>query len=108
MITCFEDKNDKLKKNCKNYKMLTTILKSHDTIFIIATSSSSIILSVTGIGLIALPISTSKTCGISIGNKVMYEIVMQNYFKYKKQYQKINKLVNLLIIYTAKITTKSF
>ena len=88
MITYFEDKNHKSKKKSKKYKTITKILKSFDTIVIIATTFSSIILSVTGIALKATPISAATACGLSIGNKVIYEIVMQKYNKYKKQYDK--------------------
>ena len=88
MITYFKDKNHKSKKKYKKYKTLTTILKSFDTIVIIATTSSSITLSLTGFGLIVIPISSSIACGLSITNKVLYEIVMQKYNKYKKQYEK--------------------
>ena len=45
-------------------------------------------MSVTGIGLLAIPISTATACGLSITNKVLYEIVMQKYNKYKKQYER--------------------
>ena len=86
MIQYFKDKNHKSKKNYK--KTITTILKSFDTSVIIATISSFITLSLTGIGLIALPISTATTCGLSIGNKVLYEIIINKYNKYKKQYEK--------------------
>ena len=103
MITYFKDKNNKSKKNCKKYKTITTILKSFHTIAIIARTSSSITLSVTGIGLIAIPISTATACGLSITNKVLYEIVMQKYNKYKKLYEKINKQLNLLRNYIAKV-----
>ena len=41
-----------------------------------ATTSSCITLSLTGIGLIAIPISTATACGSSIGNKVTYEIIL--------------------------------
>ena len=88
MITYFKHKNNKSKKKYKKYKTLTTILKSFDTIVIIATTSTSITLSVTGIGLIAIPDSTATACGLSITNKVLYEIVMQKYDKYKKQYER--------------------
>ena len=59
-----------------------------DTFLTIAITSSSIRLSVTWIGLIAMPISAATACGLSIGNKVIYEIVMQKYNKYIKQYEK--------------------
>ena len=88
MITYFKDKNNKSKKRYKNYKTITTILKSFDTIVIIATTSSSITLSLTGIGLIAIPKSTATACGLSIGNKVLYEIIIKKYNKYKKLYER--------------------
>ena len=88
MITYFKDKNHKSKKKYKKYKTLTTILKSIDTIVLIATTSTSITLSITGIGLLVIPISTATACGLSITNKVLYEIVMKKYDKYKKQYEK--------------------
>ena len=81
-------KKNKSKKNCKKSKTLTTKLKSIDTFVIIAKTSSSITLSLTGIGLILIPISTESACSLSVGNKVIYEIIMQNYNKYKKVYEK--------------------
>ena len=92
-ITYFKDKNHKSKKKYKKYKTLTTILKSFDTIVIIATTSSSITLSPTGFGLIVIPISSSIACGLTITNKVLYEIVMQKYNKYKKQNEKDNQTI---------------
>ena len=88
MITYFKDKNNKSKKKYKNYKTTTTILKSFDTFVIFATTSTSIILSVTRIGLIAIPLSTATVCGLSNTNKVLYEIVMQKFNKYKELYEK--------------------
>ena len=87
MITYFKDKNNKSKKKYKKYKTLTTILKSFDTFVIIATTSSSITLSLTGIGLKVIPISTASACALSIGNKVLYEVIINKYNKYKKQYE---------------------
>ena len=49
--------------------MLTTLLKSFDTIVILATSSSSITLSLTGIALIVIPISTGIACGLTTSKK---------------------------------------
>ena len=88
IITYFKDKNNKSKKSYKNYKTITTILKSFDTYVIIATTSSSIILSLTGIGMIAILISTATACGVSIGNKILYEIIINKYNKHKKQYER--------------------
>ena len=53
--------------------MLTTLLKSVDTIVIFATTSSTMTLSHTGIGLIAIPISTTTACGLTNTNEIIYE-----------------------------------
>ena len=50
MITYFQEKNNKSKKKYKKYETLTTILKSIDTFVIIATTSSSITLSLPELG----------------------------------------------------------
>ena len=68
--------------------MVTTILKLIDTFVFIATTSSSITLSVTRIGLKVIPVSIETECGLSTGNKVIYEKVMQKYNKYKNQFEK--------------------
>ena len=87
MINYFKDKNNKSKKKYKKYKTITTILKSFDTFVIIATTSISITLSPTGIGLIVIPISTASACALSIGNKVLNEVIINKYKKYKKQHE---------------------
>ena len=75
--------------------MLTTILKSVDTIVIIASTSCSLTLSLTGIGLMVLPISPGRACGLAISYEVIYEIVTQKYNKHKKTIKRINKKQNL-------------
>ena len=76
--------------------MLTILLKSFDTIATIAITSSSITLSLTGFGLIGIPISSSMACGLAFSNKIKYEILIQKYNKYKKQYQKDQKTIKTL------------
>ena len=88
MITYFKDKNHKSKKKYKNYKTLNTILESVDSIVIIAATSTSITLSITGIGLIILPISAGIACTLSVGNKVLHKLIINKYNKYKKQYER--------------------
>ena len=86
MITYFKEKNNKSKKRYKNYKTLNTVLESVDSIVIIAATSTSITLSVTGIGLIVLPISAGIACGLSLGNKILHKLIINKYNKYKKLY----------------------
>ena len=88
MIAYFKDRNNKSKKRYKNYKTLNTILESVDSIVIIAATSTSIILSITGIGLIILPISAGIAFGLSLGNKKLHKIIINKYNKYKKLYER--------------------
>ena len=88
MITYFKDKNNKSKKKYKNYKTLNTVLESIDSIVIIAATSTSITLSITGISLIILPISAGIACCLSLGNKILHKIIINKYNKYKKHYER--------------------
>ena len=88
MITYFKNKNNKSKKRYKNYKTLNTVLESVDSIVIIGATSTSITISVTGFGLIILPISASIVCTLSLGNKVLHKLIINKYNKYKKQYDR--------------------
>ena len=88
MIPYFKDKNHKSKKKYKNYKTLNTILESVDSIFIIGATSTLITLSITGIGLIILPISAGIACTLSLGNKILHKLIINKYNKYKKQYER--------------------
>ena len=88
MIIYFKDKNNKSKKKYKNYKTLNTVFESVDSIVIIGATSTSITLSVTGIGLNVLPISAGIACGLSLGNKILQKIIINKYNKYKKQYER--------------------
>ena len=83
--------------------MLTTKLKSFDTLFNIATKSISITLSLTGIGLIVIPMSTGIPCGLTSSKNVLCEIVCRSIIGTIKNIRKINKLLNLLIRYTKEV-----
>ena len=88
MITYFKDRNNKSKKRYKKYKFLNTILESIDSIVIIGATSTSITLSVTGVGLVILPISAGIACTLSLGNKILHKLIINKYNKYKKQYER--------------------
>ena len=103
MITYFKDKNNKSKKKYKNYKTLNTVLESVDSIVIIAATSTSITLSITGVGLIILPISAGIACGLSLGNKILHKIIINKYNKYQNNMKEIKILLNLLINYIVKV-----
>ena len=88
MISYFKHKNNKSKKRYKNYKTLNTVLESVDSIVIIGATSTSITLSITGFGLIILPISAGIACTLSLGNKVLHKLIINKYNKYKKLYER--------------------
>ena len=85
MIQYFKDKNIESRKKYKNYKTLNTVLESLDSVIIIATTSTSITLSITGVGLNILLISARIACPLSLGNKVLHRIITNKYNKYEKQ-----------------------
>ena len=76
------------KKRYKNYKTLNTRLESIDSIVNIGATSTSITLSVTGVGLVILTISIGFACTLSLGNKVLQKLILNRYNKYKKQYER--------------------
>ena len=88
MITYFKDKNNKSKKRYKNFKTLNTLLDSVDSIVIIGATSTSITLSITGIGMIIVPMSAGIACALSLANKVLHKLIINKYNKYKKQYER--------------------
>ena len=88
MITYFKDKNNKSRKRYKNYKTLNTVLESVDSIVIIGATSTSITLSITGFGLIILPIAAGIACTLSLGNKILHKLIINKYNKYKKLYER--------------------
>ena len=73
------------------------MLESVDSIVTIAATSTSITLSLTGDGLIILPISAGIECTLSLGNKVLQKIIINEYNNNKNNMKKINKQLNLLI-----------
>ena len=67
---------------------MNTLLESVDSIVIIGATSTSITLSITGIGLIILPISAGIACTLSLGNKILHKLIINKYNKYKKLYER--------------------
>ena len=103
MITYFKDKNHKSKKKYKNYKTLNTVLESVDSIVIIAATSTSITLSITGIGLILLPISVGIACALPLSNKVLHKLIINKYNNNKNYMKEIRILLDHLINYTGNL-----
>ena len=99
MISYYKDKNNKAKNKYKK----NTILKSFDTFNNSARISSSITFSLTGIGLIVIPITTASACALSIGKQVIYGVLIDKYNKDEKHYEKDQEAIKSSINYTEKL-----
>ena len=76
------------------------MLELVDSIVFIGATLTSITLSITGNGLIILPISAGIACTIILGNKVLHKINIRRYNNYRNKMKKTNKQLNLWITYT--------
>ena len=83
--TYFEGKNLKSERKYKVLKTLTSLLESVDIFVNVASSTTSVTSSVTAFGPIVVPISTGIAYALSVGNKVLHKIIMNNYHWYKKK-----------------------
>ena len=106
MITYFKDKNNKSKKRYKKYKTLTTVLESVDCFIISGATSTTLTPPTTGIGLTVLPISVGIACVLSLGNKLLHRLIINKYNKYKKQYERDQKIIEPFDIIIQKIFTR--
>ena len=84
MITYLKIKIVNQKRNIKFIKH-NSILESVETVIIGATTKY-LTLSVTGVGLIVVPIAAGFGCTLSLVNKVLHRIIINKYNKYNKQY----------------------
>ena len=71
----------KYKKKSKTYKIINGLIQSIDGVLLLGVSSTAITLSVTGVGLIVIPIASVIGAGVSIISKILNE-----YLKRKEQH----------------------
>ena len=71
----------KYKKKSKIYKLINCLIQSIDGVFLLGVSSTATTLSVTGVGLIVIPIASVIGAGVSIFSKIHNE-----YLKRKEQH----------------------
>ena len=94
LITYFKGKKRDSEKKIKKFKTVNTVLESVDTIVIVGATSTSLGVSITGIGLIILPISAGIACTLSIGYKVLHRSTINKKYNNKKQYEKDQQTIN--------------
>ena len=83
MISFFENKILQSKKKFENYETITSVIESVDTIVIIGATTISVTLSVTGVGLVVVPISAGVACAVSLSIDVIQKIFSMKIFKYR-------------------------
>ena len=77
-------------------------MESVDSIVIIGVTSTSIILSITGIGFIILAISASIALTLSLCNKVLHKVIINKYNKHKKQHDKDQQTIKTFDVFNRK------
>ena len=91
----------------KNYNLLSTIIKTVDSFVSIASTSKSLRSSLTGFGLIILPISLGFACGLFLSSNILHEINGINVIDIKNNIRKNNKHFNFLRKYKEKVYKKN-
>ena len=84
VFTSFKGKSQKSLKQKKNYKTFFPVLESIDTDVNFGRITTSVTLSVTGVGLIVVPISAAIGCTLILVNKVLHKIKLNKENKLKK------------------------
>ena len=76
LIIYFKDSNHQSKLKYENSKTPTSILESVDSVARITSTTTSVILSVTRVGLIGVPISAGILCAQSLGTNFLQKVVL--------------------------------
>ena len=82
----YEEEYKKLKKKHNKFKNLNKILNTIDSVVIIGCTGTSVTLSVTGYGLIIVPITAGCGCLMSVGSKIINEFLKKKEKSYLKKY----------------------
>ena len=82
----YEEEYKKLKKKHNKFKNLNKILNTIDSIVNISSTSTSITFSLTGFGIITIPIIAGIGCGITITSKITNEFIKKKEKSYLEKY----------------------
>ena len=88
MKTYFKNKNQKSKRKPKNYKTLTSLIESVETVVFTGATSTSVTLSIADVGLVVTAVSAEIACALILGTKVIQKIFEYKQHKYEKQNEK--------------------
>ena len=94
MMKYYELEENKYKKKCTKYKRINNLINSTDGLIIIGTTSASVTLSITGVGIIVVPITAGVGCATGILVKICSSYLKKKEQNYKLKYTIIQKTLD--------------
>ena len=94
MMKYYEMEEKKYKQKYNKYKLINNIINSTDSLIVIGTTSASITLSITGVGIIVVPITAGVGCVTGILVKICSSYLKKKEQKYKLKYAIIQKTLD--------------
>ena len=94
MMKYYEMEEKKYKQKYTKYKLINNLINSLDGIIVIGTTSASISLSITGVGIIVVPIAAGVGCTTGILVKICSSYLKKKEQNYKLKYTIIQKTLD--------------
>ena len=94
MMKYYEMEENKYKKKYTKYKLIKNLINSTDGLIIIGTTSESVTLSITGVGIIVVPITAGVGCATGILVKICSSYLKKKEQNYKLKYSIIQKTLD--------------
>ena len=94
MMKFYEMEEKKYKQKYNKYKLINNLINSLDGIIVIGTTSASISLSITGVGIIVVPIAAGVGCTTGILVKICSSYLKKKEQNYKLKYTIIQKTLD--------------
>ena len=94
MMKYYELEENKYKKKYTKYKLINNLINSTGGLIIIGTTSSSVTLSINGVGIIVVPITAGVGCATGILAKICSSYLKKKEQKYKLKYTIIQKTLD--------------
>ena len=94
MMKYYELEENKYKKKYTKYKLINNIINSTDGLMILGTTSASVTLSITGVGIIVVPITAGVGCATGILVKICSSYLKKKEQNYELKYTVIQKTLD--------------
>ena len=94
MMKYYELEENKYKKKYTKYKLINNQINSTDGLIIILTTSASVTLSITGVGISVVPITVGVNCATGLLVKICSSCLKKKEQKYKVKYANNQKTLD--------------